>query len=308
MATKLCPYCAEEIQETARFCRWCKANLAGGPQAQVDPGAFAARQKAPQILKQYESWRASRGGDPPDPMRIGVWTIITFVLTAFLFSIPFWNPPRRQDEQILIAVMASIWTGIPFIILVLYDLFKTMPSKCKDPKKAMKKFLGSLRFNGSRKRAYTCWLAQPDKTATPRMTPAAEKVTEPSMEFGFADRAGFVQYWKRLLSGSVGSARQYTYSVGTVQEIAPGYALADVSIKIARVPTWPLIFVFGGGAGILIGVIIQQAMKSTCSWNFRKLLVERDGRWWVANGEANDAFDLALAEQIRNPARPEIEL
>lgn len=99
MGTKLCPYCAEEIQEAAIKCKHCGSSLVEPPQPVYEPPVRIARSRRDQMLGGVCSGIAHYFGI--DPTIVRVLTILVAVPTmgtAILVYVALWIIMPMDDE------------------------------------------------------------------------------------------------------------------------------------------------------------------------------------------------------------------
>src|SRR5262249_54355669 len=152
------------------------------------------------------------------------------------------------------------------------------------PERAVKAFYGALRRK-SYGRAYAC-LSPLDRIAELRPTQPIERLSVPDRSFSFNDAKGFTQYWKEqsgLATGFMGGYHKTLQAkVLNVETIADRVAAVDVRLSLSGYPPWTVIGIF---CGLLPAIIIVVLMTRNETFHVRKLVVEKDGLWWILNGE-----------------------
>jgi hypothetical protein len=294
MKSVSCPFCSKQIQAGVDICGWCETSLSTGL---VRGQATGSAVSIDQVVQQYEaleSWQVGTAGDPVDPKRPFRWHWLLPVLAAGIFA--FFRH-AYPDTILAVPILLGSILLLGFALKVMKGSPWIPPSRCTQPRQAMEMFLASVTGLNTAGNAYAYWLAFPDKSTKSRETPRIPDVTEPRLVRDFAKQDGFVAYWSHFLGSTVVSDKKSEYRVGIVEEIAPGYAVVDASIRLRTVPTEAV-------GPMSISPLVAHASMHEHWFNLHKLVVKRNGRWWVANGEADDSVDRALTQVIktRRPA------
>ena len=275
--TKACPDCAERIAAAAVKCRFCGARLESGAE------------QAPHVAAKAQAILEGRIPEaPPGPGKITAWTIVWAVVLAALVALEVFNDPERRGVFLFFAVLGLIFLLIPLV----NDLMTVAPSGRSTAKRGAQAFFGAL-ARGHTRRAWAC-LSPVDRTDRPRALPTTVHLPAQTERFGFGTASSFRKWWRAasgVSSSIAGWHKRLTYKVLSVEELAPGLAVARVSVKIGGYPAWTTLTVC---IGLLIAVILIMVLRKEDSFEVRKLLIERDGAWWMVNGELDDAEDRAL--------------
>jgi len=267
-----CPFCAEPVKAEAAKCPWCQSDLGSGESA---------------LVEKIRKWQ--RGPEEAAPPRrrfsIGFW--ISTILVAGLIAIPLLTSKRPSDAGGAACAIAFLFAWIPLIFFCL-DVSRIYPESCSTPERALRGFAQALRRkNWKLAREF---VAAPDlESSEPRMTPEQVKATPPKGSFAFAGD-GFVRYWKHLVSRADTRPRWARATAGDSRSLGSALAEGELRVDIQSYSIWAFLF-FG-----LIGYFVT---LQTARYRFRKLLIQKGRRWYLANGECSDSGDQDLAERIR---------
>ncbi len=294
-----CPYCAEMIKAAAIVCPWCRERV-GEPPPPPDPRLLEARTRAEKKASEIAAGRVPPGF--PGPGRLTAWTWTWLILTLILAGLAAGF--SREEGCLVFACVIGVFTFLFLLICLGLDLATVPPGGRTTPERAVRAFYGALRrqLYG---RAYAC-VSPLDRTAEPRHTPSVPALELQPAPFGFDTPKSFRKYW-RSLAGSAASIagwnRSLRFKVLEVNPLGPGRAVARVSLTLSGYPS-AIILAFLA-IGVLV-IILVYALSKKEQIEVRKLLVERDGLWWLANGEVGDGEDAALMELLpKDPAAPD---
>lgn len=291
--TRPCPYCAEPVPERAPVCPLCKERLDGRPEAVVDP--LLPKADRSRVAAKAE---AIRKGDipaaPPGPGRISAWTIVWFVPTVLFAG--FAAASDDEDAVVALAVFACIF-GLFLLLALLLDLTVAPPKKRGTPEEAVRAFYGNLRRRRYR-RAFFC-VSPLDRSGPPRSTVPVPVLAVESRPYPFDGSGSFGRYWRSqagLDDRFVGGYhKNLAARVLEVKTIRPGLARASVELRVKGYPSMTgCLFLI---IGILV-VVVMMALTKEQVFVVEKLVYEKDGLWWMANGELGDAEDRALADAL----------
>jgi len=200
----------------------------------------------------------------------------------------------KKDEGCLAVglVVGGIFFFI-FLICLAVDLSTPSPKTRTTPERAVKAYYGALRRK-QYGRAYAC-LSPLDRIPDERPTLAIGSLEVKERSYSFKDKDGFGRYWRAQAGLSVDFLGGFHKSIQAklirVAEIRPGIAAADIKIDMSGYPTWT---VFGIFCGLLPAVILIMVMTKRETFEVRKLLVKKDGLWWIVNGEFTHEGDEAI--------------
>lgn len=269
-----CPFCAEPIKTAAIKCPWCQSDLGGSAPA------------ASPLADRLREWQKGPEETPPPRRRLGFGFWISAVLVAAVVALPAFATKRTEDIGGVVCLMLAFFGWIPLIFLCL-DLTRIYPETCATPERALKGFAQAVRRkNWKLAREF---VAAPDlETTEPRWTPEQVKATPPRASFSFAGD-GFVRYWKYLVSRPDTRPRWARASAVSCRTLGPALAEGELKIDVGSYSI--LAFLFLGLIGYLVTL-------THAHFRFRKLLVQKGRRWYLANGECDDRGDARLRDAL----------
>jgi hypothetical protein len=233
---------------------------------------------------------------PPGPGSITplTWTMLGFALVPALVGAAAELAGRSKNQGCLAGgVGVGAFFFLIFLIALIADLVSPSPRSRTTPERAAKAFYAALRRKSYR-RAYAC-LSPLDRIDALRPIFPIGRLSVPQGSFSFDDRKGFAKYWREqsgLATGLFGGYHKTLRAkVLKVETVTDRVAAVDLRLDMSGYPPATVIAVFCGllPALILIAVTTRQE-----TFHFRKLVVEKDGLWWLLNGEFSDDGDEAI--------------
>lgn len=278
---KPCPQCAEMIREAAVFCRYCRTNLQSG---MTSPGLNLAgiREAAGRKFECVESGRIEAA--PPGPGRITAPTWVFGIITVLLVGAGL--AASREDGCLAVAIMFAVFVFIPFLVYLGMDLAGVPPSGRTTPERGVRAYYGALRRR-QYSRAYAC-LSPLDRTTALRNTRSIPGFSITPAECAFDLLSGFKRYWRTLAGagyGLVGTHKRLDFRLQEVQPVRSGWVMATIELRVTD-------------------ATLSTLLGSKKSFTVHKLLVERDGLWWMANGEFWSEEDEVLEAMLSGRDHP----
>ncbi len=302
--TRPCPYCGETIQSAAILCRFCKQRLDApmplGSRASAKSRAVSAergKKKAEAIV----SGQIPAALPGPGVISGATWASIIVTLLILIPGVVVSLVGNDKERGCLVAsIVFGALVSIAILVNGIMDLMSVAPSKRYTPEAAVKAFYGAIKRR-QYGRAWAC-LSPLERTPDPRNTRPIPTLSVDSRPFAFNPKKVFGKYWRaqagmddKFLGGF---HKSLTYTVLGTEEVRPGVALVHLRLTVGGYPSWTVLMVC---LALLIAVVLMMVMRKQESFEVSKLVYERDGLWWLANGEFDDGEDLAIAEAIRNP-------
>lgn len=234
---------------------------------------------------------------PPGPGAILpiTWAMLVFSLVPALLGAGVeLAATTRSNEGCLGAGLAvGGFFFVIFLICLAVDLSTPSPKTRTTPERAVKAYYGALRRK-QYGRAYAC-LSPLDRIPDQRPTLAIGSLDVKERTYSFKDQEDFGRYWRFQSGLSTEVFGGYHKSIQArilkVEEIRPGVAAADLRLDMSGYPTLAILGIL---CGVVPALILILVMTKRESFEVRKLLVRKDGLWWIVNGEFTHEGDEAI--------------
>ncbi|HYE98264.1 MAG TPA: hypothetical protein VEJ18_05100 [Planctomycetota bacterium] len=229
----------------------------------------------------------------PGPGLVSAGTILFFIPTAAFAVTGFASDERVGPVWFFFAILFFIF----FAVFLLLDATTVPPKRRTTPEQAVRAFYGSIQRRRYG-RAYAC-VSPLDRTSDPRSTVPITLLAVHPRPFGFDRAVSFGKYWRAqagLDDRFVGGYHKHLrHKLVRVETVRPGVARATVELRVRGYPsaTGCLFLIIG-----ILVVAVMMALTKEQVFAVEKLLYEKDGLWWMANGELGDAEDRALADAL----------
>ena len=288
-ATVECPACAESIPAGSAVCPLCGESLSG----QLDAGQ--ASRILDDSLASLDAHLGDRQSTEEDTRLKGglltTKTIVLMVITGLCVAMIASGASMRRDGEPLIAI--GIILGIIFGISVLVSLTNDYRSihiqDCRDPAKALKNYLTAIRTKRTSK-AFACLVPEARQSGRARSVKFT-KIKSALGDFTILDAASFAKYWTSVFKGPSGQTRSVQIKkVYKIKEGDQGLALVEAELAFSSYPSWLIALIL---LNLIICVIAIMACTKRESLTIRKLMVQRDNRWFIVEGELQGRLDQA---------------
>lgn len=240
---------------------------------------------------------------PPGPGAIlpVTWAMLVIALLPSIAGVVVeLTATNKQDKGCLAVglVVGGIFLFI-FLVCLAVDLSTPSPKTRTTPERGARAFYGALRRK-QYARAYAC-LSPLDRIPDLRPTMAIPRLEVKEQSYSFKDKDGFGKYWRAqsgLASGFLGGGyhKTLTAKVLGVEDSGSGVAAVDLEITISGYPTTAYLGLVAGPVG---AVLLMALLTRREKFKMRKLLVRKDGLWWMVNGEFTPEGDEAIEQLLR---------
>ncbi len=258
---------------------------------------MAAGDPLPDLKARVEALRS--GAIPsappgPGPVTPLTWALLGIGVASALVGSAAEFAGGAKNEGCLTAgvVIGFIFFFISLVGLAV-DFATPAPKSRTTPERAVKAFYGALRRK-SYKRAYAC-LSPLDRTLDLRPTQAIERLSVPDRSYDFHDLKSFTQYGgdQSALANFFfgGYHKTLRADVGNGEAITDRVAAVDVRISLSGYPPLTAVALL---CGVVPALIMIALMTRNETFYVRKLVVEKDGLWWIVNGEFSADGDEAI--------------
>jgi hypothetical protein len=243
---------------------------------------------------------------PPGPGAVTpvTWTVLVFsLLPAVAGAAVEMAATSPKDEGCLgVGLGVGGFFFVIFLIALISDLCTPSPRTRTTPERAVKAFYGALRRK-SYGRAYAC-LSPLDRISDLRPTLAIGRLDVPERTFSFKDKAGFQQYWREQAGVSTAFLGGYHKTIqATIVRVTPlsaDLAAADLKLEVSGYPSLAILGIFCGLVPALLLILLMTRREY---FEVRKLLVKKDGLWWIVNGEFTPEGDEAIERMLAGPGK-----
>lgn len=221
----------------------------------------------------------------------------TYVLAAVVavsFIMFFAGLIMRNDAGIVFAgfgIAVFIILGIALLVSFVRDFQASHIQDASTPEKAFRRFIGAI-SSGRSQKAF-CALAPDARERGAVETIGFKKFASTDGEYSISDAGSFKKYWRSILKGPFGQQRTVTLKkVVRVEKIGKDMVILKADFYCTAYPSWYIAFMF---IALLIAAIVMTMAQSNNkeTKTVTKLLVRRNGRWFIADGEFEGIHDKA---------------
>jgi len=263
-----CPHCGKPVLQGRPVCRWCKSTLSdkapGPPRA---PAPLPGGPLVDSLRAEWEELKAWEGGSFTPSPSVSKATWVSLVLAPLLFAIALASPKPMLEVRVPGFLGATV-SVICLIAFGVEDLRLRGARNLGDPEATMRLF--DIRTRGKDFKAAATALAQHPR-AVARHSNLAEHWS------GYA-------LWGPLERRTA----SFRHRIVGIRDLADDLAVMTLEFRIRYGP-WVLGLLFGV-LGWLIYALVSEEEKIV----IEKLLVLRQGRWYLVNGKPGDALDRQL--------------
>ncbi len=290
--TKECPACAENIPRRARRCPACGEDITrfvGADEAQAllqeTVNALEAHIANPASL---EMDRSIQGGlISKSTIFIGILTLLSGVL--FLVGM---NAERDGDVWCGFGAICGMVFGLSFLVAWSRDRRCAHIQDAPNPRLALKRYFLAIR-TGRWAKAYTALTPTARKTGSV-CTLQFIKIPTHANQYAIQDPKTFKDYWMSIFRGP--SLQSRTVRLGRFETVSAGdgFAVVETEFKFTNHSSLLLLLIL---VNILLCALVIFAVQKKENKKVRKLLLQRDGRWFVAEGEFEGALDRVCMQE-----------
>jgi hypothetical protein len=283
--TKACPWCAETIHKEATVCRYCKQVLNKGlSDSDLSARRLAVHQSLDELFTDPIQMAKNKS------LRGSLISLRTYVLFCFIglgIIMSVLGFAKSGEEMVFVAAFGVIFIfffGIASIVSFFNDVFCSSINT-KNPLKTFKRYFLAVRTRRFAK-AYAA-LAPSARTVGSVKTVEPEKIPFRNGSYKISSLESFKEYSNSYLKGPPGHTRYVNLLKVRLVKQDQGTAVVEAEIKFSSYPTLLLILIIVP----LICVILIVALTKSETLTVRKLLVEHNGKWFVADGEFDGPLD-----------------
>ena len=281
VAGLVCSECSKPTLPGARVCRWCKGSLvprkaAAAPDQQEEPGAKTPPAVAAE-LQEISTWSGPAREIAVPAVSVRTWIVLVLAIAGLIAAVAL---PTTQVAQGVMKVMAMLGGGFCALLLIVWgsqDLQAIGTRARRTPQDA----------------ALACFLRLKAKQSGAARAALADYSAAENRHRDLAGR------WKERLTGGFEIS---TVIVTGMEEIRPDAAVVNLRIDL-RAGSLPGLLV-GMFAGCVVGIVLYFALAKKDLINVEKLLLLRDGRWYVANALPEDRTDRRLIRALTSSKQP----
>jgi ribosomal protein S27E len=296
--TKPCPACAEDIPSGSVKCPYCGESLKGHLSSEDQEALLQ------QNLKALDDHMSDPGKlDADEKLRGGflaVKTIIVGVIAAGAVVMMVAGFSMRHPDAEALAgfgVILFLIFGIASLVSLAHDYGASHIQDASTPEKALRRYLMAIR-TGRTNKAYASVSPGARKVGEVE-TVKYDKIPPNTGKFSIDDVATFKKYWRSVFRGPSRQTRGLQLKrVKKVKEIGEGVAVVEVECLFTNFPSLVILTILISWLICLILVLILQKKTKVV---IRKLLVKRNGKWYIADGEFEGPLDGAKPKRRQAP-------
>jgi hypothetical protein len=285
-----CPACAESIPVQSAFCPLC-GEVTGTMLAADDQAAMLQER-----IKLLDAHIASPTAKEADiKIKGGFFATKTIVVGLFaglgLFLIVSGSMMAARDGGGVIAVgiVLGLIFGICLIVSLVNDNKSNHIQDVDKPEEAFRRFYKAIQTNRANK-AFISLIPSARKTGPVKTIKFKNASIPPCTgSYRINDLTSFKEYWKSVLRGPSMQTRQAQLKTVTLTRwIGDDMAVVEAEVKFTNYPSLILLTVF---LHLLICLIVILVVQKTETQKIRKLLIKRNGLWYVVEGEFQGRLD-----------------
>lgn len=286
--TSPCPFCKEHIPEASAVCPFCKERLAA--QMSSEQAAAALNGMTAQLdlhvadPARLEADSAARG------RFLATRTIVLGGLTIFgalLFIIGLILGEDDGGACIVFGILFFLAFIIPAIVSLCNDRKASHIQDVDDPAEAFRRYFMACKTRRYAK-AFVC-LAPTARNGGVAQSPVFTNIPYQPADVPIADLAGFRNYCRTIFKGPGSNGRTVQLKSIRLEGARPdGRIWIQADVAFTSVSSWWLLLVL---LNLIIAVIVISVVTKREKKTIRKLLVRRNGRWYIAEAAFEGDLD-----------------
>ncbi len=284
-----CPTCAAVIPAQSRICPQCNQSLF--PTLTPDEFQAVITERLAEIDRHLSN---SESAEEDLRLKGGALSIKSIVILAFfvlglVMTIMGSNMSSNGETCLGLGIVTLVIFFIPVIVTMINDRKANHIQDADSPDIALRNFLTAVKTGRSRK-AYVSLIP------SARVAGPVETIKFPSNKipsyvgrYAINDPASFKVYWSTIFTGPSGQTRTVTIkSVRKLRSGPNGLVLVEATLTVNNYASWIIALVL---INLLAMLIVMLATRVTETRTVRKLLVERDGKWFIVDGSLEGLLD-----------------
>lgn len=284
-----CPNCATILPAQSRICTQCNETLSPS----LTPDEFQA--VVTERLAEIERYLGNADAAEEDlrikggPLAGKTIVILACFGLGILLTLIGSFMSSNGDGYLVLGIILLVIFIIPAIVSALNDRKSNHIQDAPSPELALRNFLTAVKTGRSQK-AFVSLIP------SARVGGHAETIKFPSNKipsytgsYAITDPASFKAYWSTIFTGPSGQTRNVTIKdVSKLSDGPDGLVLVEATLTVTNYASWVIALVL---ISPLVMIIVMLATRVIETRKIRKLLIERDGKWFFADGSLEGLLD-----------------
>ncbi|HLX62919.1 MAG TPA: zinc ribbon domain-containing protein [Planctomycetota bacterium] len=291
-ATMQCPACAEDIPANARFCPLCgevlKDTLSQEDQtALLQDAATKLDAHLADMSAQMDDQRIKGGFLSVKSIIAGIFLLLALALLIKGITDP---SPNDGPVFVVLGVIATFITGICFLVSLMNDSKASHITDAPRADIACRNFFSAVK-TGRAGKAFVALIPSARTSGSAETIQFKdEKIPVNTGRYEINDLPSFRAYWKSVFVGpSMQTRAVQIKNVRVLRNIGSDMAIVQAEFAVTNYPTIAILVVFF--CNLLIGVILVFALQRRENQQIKKLLIRRNGKWFIAESELKGQLD-----------------